>query len=38
MQELIIKTAIKYFIKYGFKTFTMDDLAKQLGMSKKDAL
>lgn len=35
MQELIIETATKHFIKYGFKTFTMDDLAKQLGMSKK---
>lgn len=35
MKEKIIKTALEHFIQYGFKTFTMDDLAKELGISKK---
>lgn len=35
MQKLIIKTATEHFFKYGFKNFTMDDLAHKLGMSKK---
>ena len=33
MKEKIIKTALEHFIQYGFKTFTMDDLAKELGIS-----
>lgn len=35
MKEDIVKRALADFMKYGFKTFTMDDLANGLGMSKK---
>lgn len=35
MKEDIVKRALADFMKYGFKTFTMDDLANVLGMSKK---
>lgn len=31
----IIPCALGYFLQYGFKTFTMDDLAHNLGISKK---
>ena len=31
----IIPRAFEYFMLYGFKTFTMDDLAHNLGISKK---
>ena len=31
----IIPRAFEYFMQYGFKTFTMDDLAHNLGISKK---
>ena len=31
----IVPRAFKYFMQYGFKTFTMDDLAHNLGISKK---
>ena len=31
----IIPRALGYFLQYGFKTFTMDDLAHNLGISKK---
>ena len=35
MKEDIVKRALADFMKYGFKIFTMDDLANGLGMSKK---
>ena len=35
MKEDIVKRALADFMKYGFKTITMDDLANGLGMSKK---
>lgn len=35
MKEYIIDRAIENFLQYGFKSFTMDDLAHDLGMSKK---
>ena len=35
MKEEIIPRALKYFTQYGFKTFTMDDLSHNLGISKK---
>lgn len=35
MKELIRKRATDNFISLGFKSFTMDDLAGQMGMSKK---
>ncbi|WP_317899842.1 TetR/AcrR family transcriptional regulator [Aurantibacillus circumpalustris] len=34
-QEKILKTALGLFFKYGIKHITMDDIAKELGMSKK---
>jgi AcrR family transcriptional regulator len=34
-KEYIISEADKLFSKYGFKSVTMDDIAKHLGMSKK---
>lgn len=35
MKEEIVKNALNNFMQYGFKTFTMDDLASTMGMSKK---
>ena len=35
MKEDIVKRALNDFMQYGFKTFTMDDLANKKGMSKK---
>lgn len=35
MKEQIIKQAAEDFILYGFKTFTMDDLASKVGISKR---
>ena len=35
MKEDITQKALTYFMQYGFKTFTMDDLANSLGISKK---
>lgn len=35
MKQQIIEKATEYFLLYGFKSFTMDDLAKKMGMSKK---
>ena len=35
MKEDIVKRALNNFMQYGFKTFTMDDLANKMGMSKK---
>jgi len=34
-QDKILKTALSLFFKYGIKHVTMDDIAKELGMSKK---
>ncbi|MEI6019661.1 MAG: TetR/AcrR family transcriptional regulator [Bacteroidota bacterium] len=34
-QEKILKTSLNLFFKYGIKHVTMDDIAKELGMSKK---
>jgi AcrR family transcriptional regulator len=34
-QEKILKTSLALFFKYGIKHVTMDDIAKELGMSKK---
>jgi len=35
MKHSITQKAFTYFLQYGFKTFTMDDLANSLGISKK---
>ena len=35
MKEEIVKRALNDFMQYGFKTFTMDDLAIKMGISKK---
>lgn len=35
MKEDIVKRALNDFMQYGVKTFTMDDLANKMGMSKK---
>jgi AcrR family transcriptional regulator len=35
MKERIIQTAHQLFLRYGIKRITIDDIAKQLGMSKK---
>ncbi|MCK0132434.1 TetR/AcrR family transcriptional regulator [Flavobacteriaceae bacterium F08102] len=35
MREKIITQATELFLTYGFKSVTMDDIAQQLGMSKK---
>ena len=35
MKEDIVKRALNGFMQYGFKTFTMDDLANKMEMSKK---
>ncbi|HVA99448.1 MAG TPA: helix-turn-helix domain-containing protein [Bacteroidia bacterium] len=34
-EENILQTAVELFFKYGIKSVTMDDIAKQLSMSKK---
>ena len=34
-QEKILKTSLGMFFRYGIKHVTMDDIAKELGMSKK---
>lgn len=34
-RERIVNQARKHFFAHGFRTVTMDDLAKELGMSKK---
>lgn len=34
-QEKILKISLDLFFKYGIKRVTMDDIAKELGMSKK---
>lgn len=35
LKEYIVEEADRLFCQYGFKSVTMDDIAKQLGMSKK---
>lgn len=35
MKDRILKSAIKLFFKYGIRSVTMDDIAKELGISKK---
>ena len=35
MKHSITQKALTYFLQYGFKTFTMDDLANSLSISKK---
>ncbi len=35
MKEKILETASEMFLKLGFKSVTMDDIANELGMSKK---
>jgi predicted DNA-binding protein YlxM (UPF0122 family) len=35
MKEIILKKAGEIFLKYGFKSITMDDIANDLGISKK---
>jgi len=34
-QDKILKTSLELFFKYGIKRVTMDDIAKELSMSKK---
>ncbi len=34
-KDFIISEALGYFLKYGVKNFTMDDIAEKLGVSKK---
>ena len=35
MKETVLKKSLELFIKNGFKSVTMDDIAKELGISKK---
>ncbi len=35
MKERILKSATKLFYRYGIRSVTMDDIAKELGISKK---
>lgn len=35
MKETVLKKSLELFIRNGFKTVTMDDIAKELGISKK---
>jgi len=35
MKEKILKKAVDLFLKFGFKSVTMDDIAKELAISKK---
>ena len=35
MKETVLKKSLELFIKNGFKAVTMDDIAKELGISKK---
>lgn len=35
MKETILNTSLKLFTQHGFKSITMDDIAKELGISKK---
>ena len=35
MKQKILKTAVDMFLNYGFKSVTMDDIANEMGISKK---
>lgn len=35
MEQLILKKATELFLKFGFKSVTMDDIANEIGISKK---
>ncbi len=35
MKERILKSSVRLFFKYGIRSVTMDDIAKELGISKK---
>ena len=35
MKNKILKTSLNEFIQFGFKSVTMDDIAKEMGISKK---
>lgn len=35
MKEMIVEKATEMFLKYGFKSVTMDDIASEMGISKK---
>ena len=35
MREKILDTAGNMFLNYGFKSVTMDDIANEIGISKK---
>ena len=35
MKETVLKKSLELFTKHGFKAVTMDDIAKELGISKK---
>ena len=35
MKKTILKTSLELFVKHGFKTVTMDEIANELGISKK---
>lgn len=35
MKEQLLKTATELFLNQGFKSITMDDIAREMGMSKK---
>jgi AcrR family transcriptional regulator len=38
MQQRIINTAESMFFRFGIRSVTMDDIAKELGISKKNYL
>ena len=35
MKKKIVDQSIQLFLQYGFKSVTMDDIAKHMGVSKK---
>lgn len=35
MKEAILNKSLKMFVNHGFKSITMDDIAKEMGISKK---
>ena len=38
MEEQIIQKSAEMFLSMGFKTVTMDDIANELGISKKNTI
>lgn len=38
MKEEIVEQAIRLFLQYGFKSITMDEIAQQMHISKKNHL